>query len=81
MNFSVADPGKCLQTVRESFAADAKLIEEMDGLSMSFENWRFNLRKSNTEALVRLNVETRGDQSLLVDKTKELRKLINRAVI
>ena len=39
------------------------------------------LTLENAEALVRLNIETRGDQSLLVDKTKELRKLINRAVI
>ena len=41
-----------------------------------FENWRFNLRKSNTEPLVRLNIETRGDQSLLEEKKEELKTLI-----
>ena len=61
--------------VRDSFVDDFSAIEELDGLSLSFENWRFNLRKSNTEPLVRLNIETRGDQSLLEEK-KELRTLI-----
>ena len=45
-------------------------MDEIDGLSISFENWRFNLRQSNTEPLVRLNVETRGDKFLLAEKTK-----------
>ena len=44
---------------------EATAIEEIDGLSMSFDTWRFNLRKSNTEPLVRLNIETRGDRVLL----------------
>ena len=43
---------------------------------MSFEKWRFNLRKSNTEPFVRLNVETKGEQLLLKQKTKELSELI-----
>ena len=43
---------------------------------MSFENWRFNLRRSNTEPLIRMNVETRGDQTLLAEKTEELKLLI-----
>ena len=43
---------------------------------MSFDTWRFNLRKSNTEPLVRLNVETRGDRALLKEKTNELKLLI-----
>ena len=47
-----------------------------DGISLSFGNWRFNIRKSNTEPLIRLNVETRGDENLLIEKTKELRLLI-----
>ena len=55
------------------------LIDELDGLSMSFDNWRFNLRKSNTEPLVRLNVEARGDDVLLKEKTNELELLIRQA--
>ena len=46
---------------------------------MSFENWRFNLRSSNTEPLVRLNVETKGDKTLLKSKVEQLTKLINDA--
>ena len=51
-------------------------MDELDGLSMSFDNWRFNLRKSNTEPLVRLNIETREDHILLKEKTSELKSLI-----
>ena len=76
LNFTVTNPAKCLERVRDSFVDDFSAIEELDGLSLSFENWRFNLRKSNTEPLVRLNIETRGDQSLLEEKKEELRTLI-----
>ena len=46
--------------------------------AMAFENWRFNLRQSNTEPLVRLNVETRGDRLLLREKTEELKRVIKK---
>ena len=81
LNFTVADSAKCLKKVKELLASDAELVEELDGLSMSFENWRFNLRTSNTEPLVRLNVETRGDHSLLTEKTEELKVLIKGFII
>jgi phosphomannomutase len=48
-----------------------------DGLSMSFENWRFNLRMSNTEPVVRLNVESRADTALMEAKTAELLALMD----
>ena len=54
LNFTVSDTEKCLRSVRDLFS-DAISIEEIDGLSVNFETWRFNLRKSNTEPLVRLN--------------------------
>ena len=44
---------------------------------MEFERWRFNLRKSNTEPLVRLNVEARGDRGLLEEKTREVLAIID----
>ena len=66
----------CIERVQNHFALEAISIDELDGLSMSFDAWRFNLRKSNTEPLVRLNVETRGDYVLLTDKTNELTLLI-----
>lgn len=50
----------------------------MDGLSVEFPTWRFNLRLSNTEPVIRLNVETRGDEALLKEKTEELLTKIRR---
>ncbi len=49
----------------------------VDGLSVAYENFRFNIRKSNTEPLLRLNVESRADSNLLKEKTEELLRLIN----
>ena len=72
----MSDAGNCIKMVKTKFAAQAQSIDELDGLSMAFDTWRFNLRKSNTESLVRLNLETRGDQSLLIEKTEKLKKLI-----
>lgn len=76
MNFTVPDASTCIERVQKHFVSKAASIDELDGLSMSFVNWRFNLRKSNTEPLVRLNVETRGNHDLLKEKTEELMKLI-----
>jgi phosphomannomutase len=44
---------------------------------MEFEQWRFNLRGSNTEPLVRLNVESRANESLMHEKTAEVLKLLD----
>jgi len=52
------------------------VVENVDGLSMSFESWRFNLRLSNTEPVVRLNVESRGNEALMREKTAELLALM-----
>ena len=54
-------------------------INEDDGLSMSFGDWRFNIRNSNTEPLVRLSVETKENEKLLIKKIRELSELIARA--
>ena len=75
INFTVHEASKCLLGVKKFYLANAHTVDELDGLSMSFENWRFNLRRSNTEP-VRLNVETKGNKSLLLEKTEELRKFI-----
>jgi phosphomannomutase len=50
----------------------------MDGIGMDFGSWRFNLRSSNTEPLLRLNVESRGDEALMIEKRDELLGIINR---
>ena len=59
INFRVEDADAAIARVREQFAAGAR-VGEADGLSLSFEDWRLNVRKSNTEPLVRLNVEALG---------------------
>ena len=76
LNFISSDAVKSIERVKNHFASKAVLIDELDGISMSFDTWRFNLRKSNTEPLIRLNIETRGDQSLLIEKSEELKALI-----
>ncbi len=76
LNFTVPNAAKCIERVHNHFSSKAISIDELDGLSMSFGIWRFNLRKSNTEPLVRLNVETRGDAALLKEKANELTLLI-----
>ena len=58
-------------------ASDAESVGHVDGLSISMGDWRFNLRMSNTEPVVRLNVESRGDTALMQAKTAELLALID----
>ena len=62
--------------MRAHYESAARTIDLTDGLSMEFAQWRFNLRGSNTEPLVRLNVESRGSEPLMRDKTAEVLKLI-----
>ena len=70
INFIVTDPEKVLASFKKKYAkAD---IDDRDGLSINFKDWRFSLRSSNTEACIRLNVETRGDYTLLKQKVDEL---------
>ena len=76
INFTISNPSYSIQIVKEFFASMASSIDEIDGLSMSFENWRFNLRRSNTEPLVRLNVEALGDEQLMLRKQEQLKNLI-----
>ena len=72
INNTIAEPAALLKQIEQDYATDAQSIDHTDGLSMSFGNWRFNLRMSNTEPVVRLNVETRGDEKLMLEKTAEL---------
>ena len=62
--------------VMEHFAAQSPRLDHTDGISADFGDWRFNLRSSSTEPLLRLNVETRGDRLLLDRKVAELTALI-----
>jgi phosphomannomutase len=73
----VGDTKSVLARVQHNYQARARSIDYTDGLSMEFERWRFNLRGSNTEPLVRLNVESRADVSLMQDKTAEILRLLD----
>ena len=72
INRSIEDPAAAIDRVRSHYQADALVIDETDGISMEFADWRFNLRRSNTEPLVRLNLETRADALLLARRENEL---------
>ena len=63
--------------VMEHFAAQSPALDHTDGISADFGDWRFNLRSSNTEPLLRLNIETRADQALLDARTRELSDLLS----
>ena len=72
INSKLNDTKAAIEATLETFGDNALRVEEIDGISVEFENWRFNLRSSNTEPLARLNVETRGDIVLMKEKTKEV---------
>lgn len=72
INRKLADPKAVLAGLEEAYREQAKSIDYTDGLSMEFDQWRFNVRASNTEPVVRLNVESRGDEALMREKTQEL---------
>lgn len=72
INRKLKDAKAAIAAIEEKYAADAELVDHTDGVSISFSDWRFSLRSSNTEPLVRLNVETRGNQDLLTEKTEAL---------
>ncbi|MDP3862747.1 MAG: phosphomannomutase [Phaeovulum sp.] len=76
INFRVDDAAAVITRVRAAFAPLHPACDENDGLSLAFPNWRLNLRASNTEPLLRLNVESRGDASLLAARVAELAALI-----
>jgi phosphomannomutase len=71
------DAKSILARVRAHYESSARGIDLTDGLSIEFERWRFNLRGSNTEPLVRLNVESRADEALMRAKTEEVLRLID----
>jgi len=77
INREISDPRAVLTRAQQHYQQQALAVDFADGLSMEFEQWRFNLRGSNTEPLVRLNVESRGSEALMRDKTAEVLRLID----
>jgi phosphomannomutase len=76
INNKLSDPKKSITRVLDYYQTDAQVIDKTDGISMEFGDWRFNLRSSNTEPVVRLNVESKGNQTLMEDKTREVLALL-----
>jgi len=77
VNRRIGDVKAAVEAVRQRYQPGAVKIENVDGLSIEHTRWRFNLRSSNTEPLLRLNVESRGDLALMQDKTAEILALID----
>jgi len=72
INRTVADPNAVLARVRAYYETDAITIDETDGYGFEFADWRFNLRMSNTEPVIRLNVESRANEDLMKKRTAEI---------
>lgn len=79
INSTIADPKAVISAVEAEYAGGADSVEHVDGLSVSYADWRFNLRMSNTEPVVRLNVESRADETLMRAKTDELLAFMKKA--
>ena len=77
INSHVIDPKAVMKKIQEVYLYNALVVDYTDGLSIEFPNWRFNVRMSNTEPVLRLNVESRCDTRLMQAKTAELLDLIN----
>ena len=77
INLKVSNSKTIIDSIKEYYLDDALGVDETDGVGMEFEKWRFNLRASNTEPLIRLNVESYNNESLMNEKTRELVDRIN----
>lgn len=76
INFTLNDPMAAIARVWAEFEPVADAIEEMDGLGFDMGNWRFNLRSSNTEPVVRLNVEARNDPALVSQGVERVKRIL-----
>jgi phosphomannomutase len=72
INRRITDAPTLLKELEAEYGPGALNMDRTDGLSMEFADWRFNIRSSNTEPVVRLNVETRADGELMEQKRDEL---------
>ena len=76
INYQVGDIQGTIAKIRQHFEKELPAIDTTDGVSLEFPEWRFNLRGSNTEPLLRLNVESRGNAALVAQKVAEIEQLI-----
>lgn len=78
INIKLSQPAASIESVKQHYLAQAGEVDYTDGISMEFADWRFNLRSSNTEPVVRLNVESRADVALMQEKTNEILAMLSR---
>lgn len=76
INFKVVDSQVAIDAIGRRYAGLSQVVDHVDGISADFGEWRYNLRRSNTEPLLRLNVETRGNVQLLSDRVTEIEGII-----
>ena len=76
INRHIDDPASVIEAIEQRFKDSSIAVDHTDGLSMEFTDWRFNVRMSNTEPVVRLNVESRANEPLMQNKTAELLSLM-----
>lgn len=76
-NFKISEPAKAISAVVDAYKKDALIEDRSDGVSLEFNSWRFNLRSSNTEPVVRLNIESRNDTQLVNEKFQEISAILN----
>jgi phosphomannomutase len=76
INFTVGDVRRVIDKILAHYQNAALAVDKTDGVGLTFPDWRFNLRASNTEPVLRLNVESRANQALMEEKTAELGRLI-----
>ncbi|RUO26259.1 phosphomannomutase CpsG [Aliidiomarina minuta] len=78
INFVLAEPARALEEVERVYSKDAITLDRTDGISLEFKDWRLNLRSSNTEPVVRLNIETRSKPALVTEKVTEIETLLRK---
>lgn len=76
INSILLQPKEAIGRVLSVYEGDALQIDYTDGISLEFEEWRFNLRSSNTEPVVRLNVESRADIKLMQEQTQKILSIL-----
>ena len=76
INYKVTDSQKILAAVQDKYRSENPILDETDGVSLEFPDWRMNIRLSNTEPLLRLNIESRGNPGLVEQKVKEIEAII-----
>ena len=76
INFTLMDPKASIRKVVDNYEKEAIASDDIDGVSLNFGYWRFNLRCSNTEPLVRLNIESKDDSSIIFKAQKEIEDIL-----